>query len=190
MIEQLRSEDGAGRGVYQCKLLMLWDANLSLRAFVSAAHLQHTRVERSTISGAGQSVCMRACGCHLQGASAGPVTPQQRQWPHNMDLVALARKLALAFADGESNNALSATLQALFPSAAYMRCSAALTDGLGNNMHARCVSCPYRDVQCHRVASKAEILAAQPVLVRQQPRGGRHQQPGGQRLHDAVPRGR
>jgi hypothetical protein len=38
-----------------------------------------------------------------------------------MDLVVLARKLALAFANGESNAGLAAAVQALFPSAAYVR---------------------------------------------------------------------
>ena len=38
-----------------------------------------------------------------------------------MDLVVLARKLALAFARGESNAGLAAAVQALFPSAAYVR---------------------------------------------------------------------
>jgi hypothetical protein len=40
---------------------------------------------------------------------------------HCMDLVLLARKLALAFANGESNSVLAAAVQALFPSAAYVR---------------------------------------------------------------------
>lgn len=40
-----------------------------------------------------------------------------------MDLTALARRLALAFASGKSNDALSAAVEALLPSASYVRCA-------------------------------------------------------------------
>lgn len=54
--------------------------------------------------------------------------PAARRQPYSgrstgaMDLTALARRLALAFASGESNSALAAAVDALLPSASYVRC--------------------------------------------------------------------
>ena len=124
----------------------------------------------------------------LQGVVLTRPTQRTQRCSHHMDLVVLARKLALAFASGESNAGLAAAVQALFPSAAYVRYVMLVGSGMPHMGDP--ASPQLLEILNTLMPLRPVLAAAQLVAVWQQGHCRGDEQSRGSGIHDDIAHGR